>query len=72
MLGRSIPQAKAKIQKSGEVVLGLHGIHARHSSQVLDGITLDIRAGEILGIAGVSGNGQNLLADVVSLSLIHI
>ncbi|HQX84632.1 MAG TPA: ATP-binding cassette domain-containing protein, partial [Aestuariivirga sp.] len=66
MLGRSIPQAKAEIQKSGEVVLGLHGIHARHSSQVLDGITLDIRAGEILGIAGVSGNGQSLLADVVS------
>ena len=66
MLGRSIPQAKAEVQKAGEVVLGLHGIHARHNSQVLDGITLDIRAGEILGIAGVSGNGQSLLADVVS------
>ncbi|MDO8351875.1 MAG: ATP-binding cassette domain-containing protein, partial [Aestuariivirga sp.] len=66
MIGRSIPQAKAEVQKAGDVVLGLHGIHARHNSQALDGITLDIHAGEILGIAGVSGNGQSLLADVVS------
>jgi ABC-type uncharacterized transport system ATPase subunit len=66
MIGRSIPQAKVEVQNAGDIVLGLHGIHARHNSQVLDDITLDIRAGEILGIAGVSGNGQSLFADVVS------
>ena len=66
MLGRSIPQAKAEVQKAGDVVLALRGIQVRHNSQHLDDITLEIRAGEILGIAGVSGNGQSLLADVVS------
>ena len=66
MLGRSIPQAKAEVQKAGDVVLALRGIQVRHNSQHLDDITLEIRAGEILGIAGVSGNGQSLLADVMS------
>jgi simple sugar transport system ATP-binding protein len=32
----------------------------------LRGVTLDIRAGEVLGLAGVSGNGQPELAQVVA------
>lgn len=32
----------------------------------LEGIDLDIAPGEVLGIAGVSGNGQDLLADAVT------
>ena len=32
----------------------------------LNGISLNVRAGEIFGIAGVSGNGQKTLADVLS------
>ena len=66
MIGRSIPQAKAEVLKAGAVVLKLDGVGACHLSQSLSGINLDIRAGEILGVAGVSGNGQSLLADVVS------
>ncbi|HUQ34800.1 MAG TPA: ABC transporter ATP-binding protein [Aestuariivirga sp.] len=66
MIGRSIPQAKAEAQDAGEVVLKLQGVSARHMSQSLSDITFDIRSGEILGVAGVSGNGQSLLADVVS------
>ena len=65
MIGRSIPQAKADAQDAGEVILKLEGVFARHLSQSLSDITLDIRAGEIFGVAGVSGNGQSLLADVM-------
>src|SRR5262249_10317723 len=32
----------------------------------LDGVSLDVRGGEIVGIAGVSGNGQNELFAVLS------
>jgi simple sugar transport system ATP-binding protein len=33
---------------------------------VLDGLTLDVRSGEIVGVAGVEGNGQRALGDVLS------
>ncbi len=65
MIGRAIPQAKAEQQVGGAVVLRLHNVSARKASKQLDGVTLELRAGEITGIAGVSGNGQSLLADVV-------
>jgi simple sugar transport system ATP-binding protein len=32
----------------------------------LDGLSLEVRAGEIVGIAGVEGNGQRTLGDVLS------
>jgi general nucleoside transport system ATP-binding protein len=66
MIGRNIPQAKAKAQDAGEVVLKLEGVFAGHMSQSLSDITFYIRSGEIFGIAGVSGNGQSLLADLAS------
>ena len=37
----------------------------------LDGLDLELRAGEILGIAGVEGNGQRELGDLLS-SLLHL
>ena len=34
--------------------------------RVLDGLSFNIRAGEVIGIAGVEGNGQSELSDVLS------
>ncbi len=46
----------------GEAVLALDAVHARG----LDGVSLSVRAGEIVGIAGIDGNGQRELAEVVT------
>lgn len=38
----------------------------RHGVRVLDDLSLDVHAGEIVGVAGVEGNGQRELGDVLS------
>ncbi|RUV27608.1 ABC transporter ATP-binding protein, partial [Mesorhizobium sp. M7A.F.Ca.MR.148.00.0.0] len=51
----------------GAAVLTLNGIFtSHHSGTALRDISLAVRAGEILGIAGVSGNGQRAMAEVIS------
>jgi simple sugar transport system ATP-binding protein len=49
-------------------VLALRGLSVRRKdgSTALDGLDLDVSAGEIVGVAGVEGNGQRELADVLS------
>jgi ABC-type uncharacterized transport system ATPase subunit len=36
------------------------------SSRVLDGVTFDVRVGEIVGVAGVEGNGQRELIEAIA------
>jgi len=54
--------------KPGEVYLSIKDLHADSDRGVpaLKGIQLDVRSGEIVGIAGVSGNGQKELAEVIA------
>jgi ABC-type uncharacterized transport system ATPase subunit len=51
----------------GELALRLRDVHARAATDalVLTGVTLDVRSGEILGIAAVEGNGARELVEVV-------
>jgi simple sugar transport system ATP-binding protein len=41
-------------------------VNGPDGQRVLDSLTLSVRAGEILGVAGVEGNGQQALAGVLS------
>jgi simple sugar transport system ATP-binding protein len=50
----------------GEVVLAAEGLVAASTrDSPLDGVDITVRSGEIVGIAGVAGSGQNLLLDVL-------
>jgi simple sugar transport system ATP-binding protein len=70
MVGAEPPgQASARSEKAaGDAVLEVEQIHADDDLglPVLEGVTLCVRAGEIVGIAGVSGNGQEELVEVLA------
>jgi general nucleoside transport system ATP-binding protein len=69
MVGGEVPRASsARVEReAGEVRLSLHDVRAvdDRGIGVLDGIRLEVKAGEIVGIAGVSGNGQDELLEVI-------
>ena len=52
----------------GEIVLSLEDVEADgdKGTPALRGVSLEVRAGEIVGIAAVAGNGQSELAEVVT------
>jgi ABC-type uncharacterized transport system ATPase subunit len=52
----------------GPVILDVESVRAINDRGLpaLDGLSLQVRAGEILGIAGVDGNGQSELAQVIA------
>src|SRR5947207_4383656 len=52
----------------GPVALHVEDVHARSDRglEVLHGVSFDVCAGEILGIAGVEGNGQSELVEVLT------
>ncbi|BBO90357.1 ABC transporter ATP-binding protein [Desulfosarcina ovata] len=67
MCGRTVTPPEKRPARLGKVLLTLENIHtANGTRQGLKGIDLSVHAGEIVGVAGVSGNGQKELADVVA------
>lgn len=69
MVGRDVEfQVDKKPAKPGNVVLRVANVMAENDKGLpaLRGVSLDIRSGEILGVAGVAGNGQNELAQVIT------
>jgi simple sugar transport system ATP-binding protein len=67
MCGRDIVAPVRQTTTAGDPLLTVEGLEtAGHGGMPLRGISLEVRGGEILGIAGVSGNGQRALADVLA------
>jgi ABC-type uncharacterized transport system ATPase subunit len=75
MVGRDLaslverPDAEPREQVApGEVVLAVEGLRAEGDNGLpaLDGVEMEVRAGEILGVAGVAGNGQRELAESIT------
>jgi simple sugar transport system ATP-binding protein len=64
MVGRAVVRPKAEPMAPGEEVLRLHKVSLGGAK--LDAVELTVRAHEIIGIAGVAGNGQADLANVIS------
>ena len=52
----------------GPVVLHIEDLHAQDDRdlEILHGVSFDVRSGEILGIAGVEGNGQSELVEALT------
>lgn len=68
MVGREVLlRVRRERQEPGPVVLEAQDIHALGDDLLpaVRGVSLRLRAGEILGIAGVDGNGQVELAEVI-------
>ncbi len=69
MVGREVIfSVKKQPQEAGEIVLSVSNVHAENDKGVpaLNDLSLEVRKGEILGVAGVAGNGQSELAEVIT------
>ena len=69
MVGRDVIFAlDKKPSKPKDVVLEVNDIHAENDKGLpaLRGVSLNVRAGEIVGVAGVAGNGQSEISQVIS------
>ena len=69
MVGRAVEAATRTPRAAGGMVCALRGVGvgtgaAGHGAR-LAGIALELRAGEIVAIAGVAGNGQQALAELL-------
>jgi simple sugar transport system ATP-binding protein len=69
MIGRELPACRLQPRAPGEVRLALRGLGLRSPDPFgtdLKDVHLDVRSGEIVGIAGISGNGQQELLRALS------
>jgi len=68
MVGRHLVERKVEPQPTGARVLDVRDVVLAGSEgkNILDGFSIHVEAGEIVGIAGVSGNGQSELIQCIT------
>jgi simple sugar transport system ATP-binding protein len=69
MIGRDPPRLTHRPHAPGQLMLRVHDLHLPRTDRfgmTLEAVNLEVRAGEVVGIAGVSGNGQQELLAVLS------
>ena len=69
MIGREFHESSyAKVSDPGEEVISLHGVslHPELKHGGLKDVSIAVHSGEIVGIAGIDGNGQSQLAQVIT------
>lgn len=69
MVGREVVFfVDKKLKQAGDVILDVRDVHAENDKGLpaMRGLSLHVRAGEIVGVAGVAGNGQNELSQVIT------
>ncbi len=69
MVGREVNfHVEKKEQEPGAVALDIKDLHAKdyRGVEILKGLSLNVREGEIVGLAGVDGNGQTELVEILT------
>jgi simple sugar transport system ATP-binding protein len=69
MVGREVLlQVEKGPPETGETVLAVEDLRVadEHGTEVVKGVSFRVRAGEVLGIAGVQGNGQTELVEALT------
>jgi simple sugar transport system ATP-binding protein len=69
MVGRDVLLRVEKAPpQTGDVLLSVQDLHVRDDRGIekVRGVSFDVRAGEIVGLAGVDGNGQTELIDAIT------
>jgi simple sugar transport system ATP-binding protein len=69
MVGRAVTfRIEKKPAKPGDIVLKIEDLTVigAKGTPAVSGLSLDVRAGEVVGIAGVDGNGQSELVEAIS------
>jgi ABC-type uncharacterized transport system ATPase subunit len=68
MVGRDVAlEVERGVTETGKILLEVKNLHVLNDdgTPALGGVSLSVRRGEILGIAGVSGNGQKALVEAI-------
>lgn len=66
MVGGNLPEIAARAKTEPVPCVRIEGVSAGSGAGAVNDISFEVHAGEIVGIAGVEGNGQTALADAIA------